>query len=256
MKIIRMMLIVVCGLIMCISGFMIFRRSFELRKEQAAYDALSAGMTKAETAAEPETYSEPVEVETEVPAETDPAETEPAFETPQALLDAMELYPDMIGWITIEDTKVDYPIMQNEDNEYYLHRNFMGEEAVAGAIYMDANHDISEKGLHAIYGHHMKNGSMFKDVSKYIDASYMEQHQNITIMTAQKELHLKPVYCYAGKADGTYRQVLTSRGQLVQFILDHTGLEINTDDLYVLITCSYGSADERTYLYCVPEEVG
>lgn len=255
MKKIRGMILIVCGLIMFVSGYMMFQRSIELRREQAAYAKLSEQMSEAEPSTESETYSEPAEVETEA-AETEPEETEPAFEAPQALLDAMELYPDMIGWLTIEDTKVDYPIMQNADNEYYLHRNFMGEEAVAGAIYMDANHDIGAKGLHAIYGHHMKNGSMFKDVSKFVDTSYMEQHQKITIMTSQKELHLKPVYCYAAKSDGTYRQVLTSRGQIVQFILDHTGLEINTDDLYVLITCSYGSADERTYLYCVPEEVG
>lgn len=68
------------------------------------------------------------------------------------------------------------------------------------------------------------------------------------------EIASKPYLSLSGKADGTYRQTLSTHGQVVQFIMDHTGMEVNTDDLYVLVTCSYGSTDERTYLYCVPEE--
>ena len=250
MKTIRTLMLMTCCAIMCVSGLMIVHRSVKLHNEEREYETLRAAIMKPEKVEETR--------ETDAPLEKAEAQevTEPAFVAPQELLDAMSQYPDMIRWITIENTEVDLPIMQNEDNEYYLHRDFKGNDAISGSIYMDANHDISEKGLHSIYGHHMRDGSMFKDVSKFINTSYMEAHQNITIMTVEKELHLKPVYCYAAKADGTYRQVVTSHAQVVQFIMDHTGLEIDTDDLYVLITCSYGSADERTYLYCVPVEAG
>ena len=62
----------------------------------------------------------------------------------------------------------------------------------------------------------MKSGSMFKDVAKFVDPTYMEKHQQITILTANRELKLKPVHCYAGKTDGFYRQVLKTHGLIVQ----------------------------------------
>lgn len=252
---IRKMMILVLAAIMCVSGAMMVKRNLELKKEALEYSKLQEKMKKEKEAAEaaayvPEQADLPESDEKAVDGETDEAS---AYEAPQALLDTMAAYPDCIGWIDIEDTKVHYPVMQNEDNEYYLHRDMEGQDSVSGCIYMDSNHSIREKGLHTIYGHHMKNGSMFKDVARFADSAYMEGHQQITISTADREIRLKPVCCYAGKADGTYRQVLETHGQVVQFIMDHTSMEINTDDLYVLVTCSYGSTDERTYLYCVPD---
>lgn len=251
------MIILLAG-IMCVSGFLMVKRNLELRKEAMEFARFQEKMAE-----EAESYAAQQmewlkEEQAQTPAETQGKEQEteavPAYEAPQILLDEMEAHPDCIGYIDIEDTNVHYPVMQNEDNEYYLHHDVDGKDSISGCIYMDSNHDISAKGLHVIYGHHMKNGTMFKDVVKFADPSYMEAHQNIRILAANRELNLKPVYCYAGKADGTYRQVLETHGQVVQFIMGHTGLEVNADDLYVLVTCSYGSTDERTYLYCVPDE--
>lgn len=235
----RKIVIVILAAIMCVSGFLMVHRNLELKKEELKYARLQESML--ETAAN-------VAEETEGREEEDPA-----YEPPQALLDIMAEYPDCIGWIDIEGTNVHYPVMQNEDNEHYLHRDMDGNDSVSGCIYMDSEHDISAKGLHTIYGHHMKNGSMFKDIVKFKDTGFMEEHQSVVILTADRKIRLKPVYCYAGKADGTYRQVLKSHGQMIQFIMEHIGQEINADDLYVLVTCSYGSADERIYLYCVPD---
>lgn len=254
----RKAMILVLVAVMVVSGFMMARRNLELKKEEVEYARLQKEMKKEAAAKAKEEAvkreAEAAVMEKDEAAPIDETEAGPAYEAPQALLDKMATHPDCIGWIDIEDTNIHYPIMQNADNEYYLHRNADGEDSISGCIYMDSNHDISGKGLHTIYGHHMKNGSMFKDVVKFADPKYMEVHQNITIQAADREISLKPVYCYAGKADGAYRQTLESHGQVVQFIMDHTDMEINTDDLYVLVTCSYGSTDERTYLYCVPDE--
>lgn len=251
-KLRKVMIVALAG-IMCASGFLMVRRDLELRKEAEEFARLREEMEAyaaqqmewlKEKQAQPFTQEQGKEQETEAG---------PAYEAPQILLDEMEEHPDCIGYIDIEGTNVHYPVMQNADNEYYLHRDADGRESISGCIYMDSNHDISAKGLHTIYGHHMKNGSMFKDIAKFADSSYMEEHQEIRILAADREIRLRPVYCYAGKADGTYRQVLETHGQVVQFIMDHTDMEINADDLYVLVTCSYGSTDERTYLYCVPD---
>ena len=243
----KKILIAILALIMIVSGAITVKRNLEVKKENDKFSEIQAEMI-------PEISEPVVTEETEKSAEE---ETEPApastYEAPQALLELLEEYPDCIGYIDIEGTNIHYPIMQNEDNEYYLHRDMDGESSVSGCIYMDSNHDISEKGLHTIYGHHMKNGSMFKDVSKFVDADYMKNHQEIRIKTADKDISLAPVYCYSGASDGTYRNVVTSHGQVIEFIKSHTGLEIDADDLYVLVTCSYDGADNRCYLYCIPE---
>ena len=247
MKGIKRVIMVLLVVIMAVSGTMIVRKQMRLKQEAQEFAAIQDAMSETETV--PETQSEPAE---EKKDENKP--TEPAYEPSEELKAIMEAYPDCIGYISIEGTKVAYPVMQNEDNEYYLHRNMDGEKSASGCIYRDANHDIHEKGLHVVYGHHMKNGSMFRDVARFTDATYFAEHQNITIQASDKELRLRPVYCYAGKADGTYRNVLENHGQVIDFIKSHTGLDIDADDLYVLVTCSYGSQDERTYLYCVPEQ--
>ncbi len=255
----RKMLIVVLACVMYVSGFLMIRRNLVLKGEEGEFARIQEEMAKqvSENAAyTAKNQTDPLENQGEgSDADIQGQETgeDPVYEAPQALSGMMASYPDCIGWIDIEDTNVHYPVMQNADNEYYLHRDVSGEESISGCIYMDSNHDINGKGLHTIYGHHMKNGSMFKDVARFADPAYMEEHQRITILTADREIRLKPAYCYVGKADGAYRHTLGTHGQVIQFIIEHTGLEINADDLYVLVTCSYGSADERTYLYCIPD---
>lgn len=172
----------------------------------------------------------------------------------QGLQNLMKQNNFVVGWIKISDTKIDYPIMQNrDDNEYFLHRDINGKESYPGSIYLDSNHRINEDGLHVIYGHNMKNGSMFKDVTKFTDPKYMKNHQDVVIYAGEKEIHLKPVYCYAAPADGSYRNVLNSPEELESFLYEKTGQKIS-GNIFVLITCSYGEKDERTY--CILKEEG
>jgi len=165
-----------------------------------------------------------------------------------------EMYPGCIGYIEIRDTRVSYPLMQSADNEYYLNHDMEGRDSRSGCIFMDSNHDIEKKGLHTIYGHNMRNGTMFKDVARFADQEYLESHQEIIIRRKDETLMLKPVYCYVSEADSSYRNVINAPEELAAFVKSHTGQEIMADDLYVLITCSYGREEERVYLYCIPAE--
>lgn len=96
---------------------------------------------------------------------------------------------DFIGWITIEDTVVDYPVMQNmEDNEYYLHRDFNKEYDYSGLIFADNRCDIKAPSTNIIlYGHHMKSGTMFAELLKYKDTSFYESHKIINFDTIYEE---------------------------------------------------------------------
>ena len=91
-----------------------------------------------------------------------------------------ELNPDCIGWIRFENIDISYPVMQGEDNEYYLKHTFEGQAVTAASIFMDANNhaDFSDQNTF-IYGHNMKNGSMFGKLKqmyeseKYKDSKYL-----------------------------------------------------------------------------------
>lgn len=251
MKKLKGIIMALLAIIMVVSGVMTIRKQLSLKKEAEQYRAIQEAMAEAATEAETTMAVEEAPEENTADEITEP---ETVYEPSAELKTLMETYPDCIGYISIEGTKVSYPIMQNADNEYYLHKDMTGKKSVGGCIYMDANHDIREKGLHTIYGHHMKNGSMFRDIARFTDATYMAEHRSVTVQTADEELKLIPIYCYAGKADGSYRNRLENHGQVIDFIKSHTGLDVDADDLYVLVTCSYGSQDERTYLYCVPEK--
>ena len=102
-----------------------------------------------------------------------------------------ELYrenSDFIGWITIEDTEIDYPVMQSMDNEeYYLHRDFDKKYSVPGTLFADTQSDIRKPSDNIIiYGHHMQTGKMFQNITKYEKESFYKEHKYITFDTIEK----------------------------------------------------------------------
>ncbi len=69
-------------------------------------------------------------------------------------------------WITITDTAIDYPLMQAEDNNYYITHDYEGKEDISGAIFYDAYDEPFNETLTVIYGHNMKNGTMFNNLNE------------------------------------------------------------------------------------------
>jgi len=95
---------------------------------------------------------------------------------------------DIIGWVKIDGTKIDYPVMQTKDDpEYYLHRNFDKEYADSGTPFLDASSDIFlPTSNFLVYGHNMKNGTMFHDLLKYESKDFFEEHKTFTFDTIYK----------------------------------------------------------------------
>lgn len=93
-----------------------------------------------------------------------------------------KINPDIVAWIRIEGLGIDYPIVQGTDNEHYLHYTFRGEANVAGSIFLDYRNkaDFSDSKI-ILYGHNMKNGSMFGSLKKYRDESVLLENQIVTI---------------------------------------------------------------------------
>lgn len=92
---------------------------------------------------------------------------------------------DFGGWITIEGTKVDYPVMLTKsDADYYLTRNFNGQSDINGTLFMDARTNLEQRSTNIIvYGHNMKSGEMFGGLKKYLDEDYWLEHKKISFDT-------------------------------------------------------------------------
>lgn len=88
---------------------------------------------------------------------------------------------DIIGWITVKGTHIDYPVMQTpNDPEFYLRRDFEKKDNVAGVPFIDARSDVFlPSGNFLIYGHNMKNGTMFHDLLEYAEKSFYQKHKII-----------------------------------------------------------------------------
>ncbi len=128
----------------------------------------------------------------EIPGEEDQEQTETAAEEDGedgeervqrvALSELQAENPDTIGWIEIPGTGISYPLMQTEDNAYYLNHTFSGKVNSSGSIFMETLNSSDFSDLHTIiYGHNMKNGSMFAGLKNYESPSYLVSHPNIYI---------------------------------------------------------------------------
>lgn len=191
------------------------------------------------------------------------AETEPPYISPINFEELMEVNPDTVGWIRIPGTNIDYPIVQTDNNDTYLHTDFNGAENVLGTVYLDYESQGDMMGKNnIIYGHNMKNGSMFKDIVRYKDQEYFKDHQYFEIYTPERTLKLKAVACYYAKAEPIVRKTRfktpESYEAFVRAMLEPcTFAEIPEEPveaLYTFVTCSYEVNDARTLLFAVEVE--
>lgn len=157
-----------------VSGGMIFRELHIQQKEKEEFRELAEMvMPAADTETEPKTPEEP--------------ETGEAAEPEEALRDLSKLFAEngeCIGWLSIPDTAIDYPVMHTpEAPQKYLRCNFYGEYSQSGVPFLDYRCRTDGNTL-LIYGHNMKNGTMFSDLKKYLDGDFLESHRTIELQTA------------------------------------------------------------------------
>lgn len=99
--------------------------------------------------------------------------------------------PDCVGWLTIPDTGIDYPVMHTPgDPEHYLRRDFFGASASGGTPFLDGRNAAQVEGQNLIlYGHNMMDGSMFKPLMNYLDSSFRESHEDIFLEIDGRQYH-------------------------------------------------------------------
>ena len=90
---------------------------------------------------------------------------------------------DMVAWITINNTNIDYPVMQGENNTKYLNTDPYGHYSLSGSIYLDSRNKADFTDNYSIlYGHHMEYGKMFGALDDYLDPNYLESHSSGTLL--------------------------------------------------------------------------
>lgn len=156
-----------CAALFLFSSFMLCRQYADEKQSAEAFQNISA-LVEDETPPGDELQA------AAVPEQT-------AFEKYRAVY---EQNSDFVGWISIDGTNIDYPVMQTIDNpNYYLKRGFNKQYSSYGVPYVQENCDLELSDNCVIYGHHMNNGSMFADLCKYADEDFYRAHKTIRFDT-------------------------------------------------------------------------
>lgn len=166
--------------------------------------------------------------------------------------------PDVAAWIHIPALNISYPVVQGEDNAFYLTHLFSGEENINGSIFVDFHNqpDFTDKNT-IVYGHNMKNGSMFGTLDRYQDKELFRQSPEFYIYLPGKILEYRIFSCYAGRigsAGYTYRFPEDADFQMFldmvsSYAAYDTGTElVVTDKIVTLSTCVNSN---RNYRYLV-----
>lgn len=165
--------------------------------------------------------------------------------------------PDLRGWLKADGTPIDYPVLQADDNEFYIRHSFYKEYRYSGIPFADFQCSFEPMSDNIIiYGHNMKNGTMFAGLSSYKEKSFFQKYGIIHFDTLKSEGSYKvAAVFYTHPESFSYHTVIDFKSpedfekfaeKVKQLELYDTGVELNYGDkLLTLSTCSYNSKDER-----------
>ena len=191
-------------------------------------------------------------------SETTTATPELSSEVKEQLLDTAQslnnAYPDAIGWLYIPDTVINYPVMQSDDNFYYLDHAYDGSPLKAGSVYLDCRCEGRfQNPINIVYAHNMKNGSMFAQITRFKNDSFFESHKYGWLATSEAVYRIDLFsLAVADWHDDLYKGD-TSISEWIPYIYDRSAVSreiTNTeDDRFVSFsTCSYEFENARNIL--------
>lgn len=171
---------------------------------------------------------------------------------------------DIVAWIYSPNTQINYPVVQTKDNNYYLRRLLNGKYNIAGTIFMDYRNspDLSDYNT-MIYGHNMKNDTMFGSLAKYKKQEYYEEHPVIYIVTPEKKFEMNLFAGYITDANSYIYNASMNKEEQKKYIEDSISLstfksnvEISDEEKIVTFsTCSNSSEEDRYILMGVLREI-
>lgn len=186
--------------------------------------------------------------------------------TPQVDFDSLRaVNPEIVAWLSIGGTNIDYPVAQHSDNDYYLHHLFTGEWNSSGCLFMDCHNQSDFSGRHTtIYGHHMDNGTMFQNPMYYKDQSFYDGHPTAQLFTPGGTYTVEFFAGYVTSVDGNAWQLdFATDVEFEDWIVNAKAKSlfespvtpIIADEIVTLSTCSYEFYNARFVLHgrLIPE---
>ena len=242
-----------CAALALGSGFLMVRDLCQYSESAGAYDDL-AGLVEL-----PERTETPEDMETgTAPIETEPAGSAPSVVLPMVDFESLrESGPDIIGWLTLPDTVINYPVTQADDNEYYLHHLYDGTYNKVGCLFADYENkaDFSDRNT-IIYGHNMRDGSMFAALNEYDEQSYFDTHKQMYLVTPEGGYLCEVFAAFVAKPsesgsdtspwrlswkdDGAYTTWLTAMAE--RSVVETDVTVTSSDKVLTLSTCTPGGA--------------
>lgn len=263
------LLALVCALAFVWSGWQLLQLSREYRAAEQQYSELEQFISLPEPAPTPEPVPapapEPQEPTPELPAQPAPEVPEPPAPTlPQVDFAALgAINPDTVAWLIIEGTKVNYPVVQGDDNDFYLTHQFDGSYNKSGCLFLDAAQDPAFGGSHQIiYGHYMNNRSMFYDLMGYKEQRFFEEHPTGWLVTPDKCWQVRFFSGYVTDVSGGAWETGLTEGERETWLADRVKKSsfradvapTAADSVLTLSTCSYEFQDARFVLHGILTE--
>ena len=203
---------------------------------------------------------EPDETNLSESGETEPAPVGPTID----FAGLEEINEDCVAWIYIEDTAINYPVVQGSDNSYYLKHLIDGKWNSAGCIFLDSRVDSDISDRHSIiYGHHMKDGTMFSGLTKYKKQDYYEAHPAGLLITPEQTYRIEFFAGYVVSVeDSAWKIGFESDEEFETWIKEakqrswfESPLSPAVTGILSLSTCSYEFDNARFVLHAILVEV-
>ncbi len=172
----------------------------------------------------------------------------------------MKLNKDVVGWITIFDTHISYPVVQGKDNQEYLNKDVFGEFSFSGSIFLDYRNacDFTDS-YSIIYGHHMEYGAMFGDVVEFKNDDYFQEHKTGALFLLDDTYKITLFACVETQEfnNKIYNPIVQGKDNLdtlLKYIKDeavqYRDISLNHDDKIIgLSTCAEAGTNERVVLF-------
>lgn len=161
---------------------------------------------------------------------------------------------EVVGWIYIPNSVISYPLLQGQDNEKYLHKTYNGVDSIYGSIFVNNENSGDFSDLHTvIYGHNMRNGSMFGSLKNYAEADYFKAHRNIYIFTEKGTYRYRVFSCHVTNATGKIYKTVFDDSFSYTDLLDmaksntqiRTNLEVSELDKTITLSTCTGNEETR-----------
>lgn len=165
--------------------------------------------------------------------------------------------PRIVGWLTLEGTRLNNPVLQAADNDFYLRHNYKDEESRGGSIFMDFRNDADQLDRHTIfYGHVLRNGTMFGDLAKFAEQAYANEHPVFFYETTQSKYELHVFAAYETTTDFYYIETNFTDDTYMTFVNEIQArsaitmpVTVNeTDRIVTFSTCTTSANDEERFV--------